>query len=77
LLYGFDYGKDALEKIAGSKKVLEKLKKCFGLQEKEILEEAALRKKALEKFLGKGLGFKEFFEKINLWSDAKEIAELA
>ncbi|MBN2127731.1 MAG: CpaF family protein [Candidatus Diapherotrites archaeon] len=48
-LFEFDYSCDELKKKNKSKRIMQKLKECFGLKEKEILEEMQERKLFFEK----------------------------
>lgn len=64
-LFEFDYTKKKLNKKNESIRVKEKIKRCFGLNEKEFRKELNKRKKLLEKMKGKNLSLKEFHKKIN------------
>jgi Flp pilus assembly CpaF family ATPase len=64
-LYCYNNKNNELETKNQSEKVLEKIKKCFGVGEKELQKELEKRASFLESQTKEGLKIEEFFEKIN------------
>ncbi len=64
-LFGFDYKKDKLEKKNESKRVFEKLEKCFGLGKKGIEKELKKRAALLGQLCREAPKLEDFFERVN------------
>ena len=63
-LFEFDFSRKKLLKKNPSIRVKNKIKQCFGFNEKEFRRELSKRKKVLEKMKGKNISLKELHEKI-------------
>jgi len=64
-LYSFNHKRNKLQQKNESEKVLEKIKNCFRMNEKEVRKELSKRKKQLKKFGREKLELKELFERMN------------
>ncbi|PIN99016.1 MAG: hypothetical protein COT90_01500 [Candidatus Diapherotrites archaeon CG10_big_fil_rev_8_21_14_0_10_31_34] len=63
ILFEFDFTKKKLNKKNDSIRIKNKIKQCFGFNEKELEKELKKREKFLEKMKGKNISLKEFHEK--------------
>lgn len=64
-LYSFNHRRSRLQKKNESEKVMEKIKNCFRMNEKEVRKELMRRKRELNKLGKEKLELRELFERMN------------
>ena len=67
-LFRFDYKKSSLERLGESRKVFEKLEKCFGMGKKGIEKELRKRTVFLRQLQGEKPKLEDFFEEVNRYA---------